>query len=98
MKYLINVISHIGCTIVGIKYMVNIKTADLIQAGKTEAEIKNILYKDLKRIEELYEIYLMITNTEEAEKYRKADMIQSYSYFENRAADLFNDYKKNQNV
>ena len=55
MKYIINVISHIGCTIVGIKYMVNIKTADLIQAGKTEAEIKNILYKDLKRIEELYE-------------------------------------------
>ena len=98
MKYLINVISHIGCTIVGIKYMIHIKTADLIQAGKTEAEIKNILYKDLKRIEELYEIYVMLSNCEEAEKYRQADMINEYKYFENRAADLFNDYKKNKNV
>ena len=98
MKYIINVISHIGCTIVGIKYMIHIKTADLIQAGKTEDEIKNILYKDLKRIEELYEIYIMLSNCEEAEKFRRADMIQSYSYFENRAADLFNDYKKNKNV
>jgi len=98
MKYLINVISHIGCTIVGIKYMVNIKTADLIKAGKTEAEIKDILYKDLKRIEELYEIYVMLSNCEEAEKYRKADMIKSYSYFESSAANLFETYKKNNNV
>ena len=98
MKYIINVISHIGCTIVGIKYMIHIKTADLIKAGKTEKQIKDILYKDLKRIEELYEIYVMLSNCEEAEKYRQADMIQSYSYFENRAADLFNDYKKNSNV
>ncbi len=98
MNYLINVISHIGCTIVGIMYMVNIKTADLINAGKTEAEIKNILYKDLKRIEELYEIYVYLSNCEEAEKYRKADMIQSYSYFEESAAELFETYKTNNNV
>jgi hypothetical protein len=86
MKYLINVISHIGCTIVGIMYMVNIKTSELIQAGKTE------------RIEELYEIYVMLSNTEEAEKYRQADMIQSYSYFEESASNLFETYKKNNNV
>jgi hypothetical protein len=82
MKYLINVISHIGCTIV----------------GKTEKQIKDILYKDLKRIEELYEIYIMLSNTEEAEKYRRADMIQSYVYFEESASNLFETYKKNNNV
>lgn len=98
MKYLINVISHIGCTIVGIMYMINIKTSQLIQAGKTEKQIKDILFKDLKRIEELYEIYVMLSNTEEAEKYRQADMIQSYSYFEESASNLFETYKKNNNV
>lgn len=83
-----------GCTIVGIMYSVNIKTYELIQEGKAEAEIKNILYKDLKRIEELYEFYVMLSNTEEAEKYRWADMIQSYSYFEKSAEEHFLNYKK----